>query len=282
MFNAPAGSPSQDPEGARALQPAAKSQDVAPAGPPMRAGARLRLAREAKGLTLEQVAAKLMLRADYVAALETMTVNLIPGKAYARAYLRSYVRFLELPEAEILAQYEGESARLREDAAEQIRDPLSKPNRERPWVWALMLALVGAGFIGLRAYTDANPREAAAPPEPTPSAAAAPAAPANPVARDGGEADPFALSAQVVEIEAVVPGWLEVRGPDGTIFMSRTMQAGERYRPEVGAGWTLHARDGANFMVRLNGAPVGALGEQGAPVLGRQVDRIAAAAVGEG
>ena len=249
----------------------------------MRAGAKLRGAREAMGLSLEFVAAKLMIRADYVAALEAMNVNLIPGKAYAKAYLRSYVKFLGLPEEDIVAQYEGESARLREDASDQIRNPDSKPARERPWLAALALAAVCAAFVGWRALHDTKGDEAVqAPvgvPAPQKSASATPPPPS--VAPETPREDPWSLQAQVVEIQASAPAWIEVRGPDGTIFLSKTMQAGEVYRPDVGAGWTLHARDGGAFQIKLNGAVVGTLGEPGAPVLGRQVDRIAAPA-GEG
>jgi cytoskeletal protein RodZ len=251
----------------------------------MRAGAKLRAAREAMHVSLEHVAAKLMIRADYVAALEAMNVNLIPGKAYARAYLRSYVKFLGLPEEEIVAQYENESARLREDASDQIRNPESKPARERPWLAALLLAVVCAAFVGWRALRDGDESEkvqtaarapAAAPP------AAGPVAPAPTVAPEGPVEDPWGLTAQVVEIHATAASWIEVRGPDGTIFLSKIMQPGESYRPDVGAGWTLHARDGGAFEVKLNGAPMGLLGDPGAPVLGRSVDKIASAAAGEG
>lgn len=245
----------------------------------MRAGARLRAAREAMGLSLEFVAAKLMIRADYVAALEAMNVNLIPGKAYAKAYLRSYVKFLGLSEDDIVRQYEGESARLREDASEPIRNPESKPNRERPWFWALTLAAVGVAFIGARALNDTKAQDAAKAPPATTHHVTAAAPPV--VAPETPREDPWGLAAQVVEIQASVPAWIEVRGPDGTIFMSRTLQAGESYKPDVGAGWTLHAKDGGAFQVKLNGVPVGLLGEPGAPVLGRQVDKIAAPA-GEG
>lgn len=47
----------------------------------------------------------------------------------------------------------------------------------------------------------------------------------------------------------------------------------------AGAGWTLHAPDGAAVEVYVNGNLVGLLGAAGAPVLGRRVDAIAAAAL---
>lgn len=251
----------------------------------MRAGTKLRAAREALGLSLEQVAKDTRIRVEYVAALETMNVNLIPGKAYAKAYLRSYVKFLGLTEEELVVQYENESARLREDASDQIRNPDSKPAPERPWFWAAMLGVVCAAFVGWRAMQDGQPDAPPARPAPQVEARNTPPAPA-PAPAVVAE-DPWGPSEQVVAIRAKVPAWLEVRGPDGTIFESRTLQAGEAYRPDVGGNWTLHAKDGGAFEVLLNGTLVGLLGDPGAPVLGRPVDKIAgapppAAPAGEG
>jgi transcriptional regulator with XRE-family HTH domain len=241
--------------------------------PRMRAGTKLRAAREAKGLSLEQVAKETRIRVEYVAALETMNVNLIPGKAYAKAYLRSYVKFLGLTEDELVIQYENESARLREDDSDQIRNPDSKPAPERPWFWAAVLGVVCLAFVGWRALQDGQP-DAPVRPAPKEEARVAPLPTPPPPAAAPDSEWPVE---QVVAIRAKVPAWLEVRGPDGTIFVSRTLQAGEAYRPDVGANWTLHAKDGGAFEVLVNGTVVGLLGDIGAPVLGRPVDKIASA-----
>jgi hypothetical protein len=78
----------------------------------------------------------------------------------------------------------------------------------------------------------------------------------------------------VVEIRALSEAWLEARGPDGTVFLSRTLHAGDVYRPDPSPGWTLHARDGGAFELYVNGAAAGLLGTAGMPVLGRQIDEI--------
>lgn len=270
--------PSQEPQpDGSADTPAANKakappEDVAVAAPPsMKAGARLRAAREAKGLSLVQIGAGLHIKADYLAALESMNVNLIPGKAFARAYLRDYARTLGFDPVALLAQYESECARLREDADEQIRNPRSKPAQERPWFWALALALVCAGFVGWRALHDSAGEDIAGGAQPEAATVEQPAAPAA-VSQAPASDDPW--NVRTVELRALAPAWLEVRGSDGTIFLSRTLQAGERYRPDIGAGWTLHARDGSAFEIIVDGQPAGPLGDPGAPVLGRQVDRI--------
>jgi hypothetical protein len=235
-------------------------------------------------MTIEDVAAAIRVRADFVAALESMNINLLPGKAYAKAYLRSYTKLLDLPEEEIVAQYERESALLREDTGEQIRNPHSKPREERPWLAAAALGVVCVAFVGWQAVQSLRPPEPEAQIALDASPGPSTASPNTiaPGARGEAGDDPWGLAAQVVEIEAVADGWLEVRGPDGTIFLSRDMRPGERYRPDVGANWTLHAEDGGVFQVHLNGAPIGLLGPPQSPVLGRGVDAIAKAALGEG
>jgi hypothetical protein len=81
-------------------------------------------------------------------------------------------------------------------------------------------------------------------------------------------------SARVVEIRALTQSWLEARGPDGTVFLSRTLNPGDVYRPDPSPGWTLHARDGGAFEIFINGLSAGPLGISGSPVLGRQIDEI--------
>ncbi len=79
---------------------------------------------------------------------------------------------------------------------------------------------------------------------------------------------------RVIEVRALSQGWLEARGPDGTVFLSRTLEPGDVYRPDASPGWTLHARDGGAFELFVNGQAAGLLGTAGMPVLGRQIDGI--------
>lgn len=262
------------PEGFEPLTPAAdgSAPPRAPArplppviDPSLRAGKKLAAARIAMGMTLEQASERLRISRDYLAALEAMNVKLIPGKAYARAFAKSYARLVGLDPDAIVSQFEDENALTREDISPQIRNPASKPARERPWLAALGIAIAITGFIGWRmvltAEGDKRLVEAAAP-EPAivePAARPATAASAAPV---------------VVEIRALQPAWLEVRGAEGTIFISQTLQPGQAYRPDVGAGWIIHVKDGGAFEIAVAGVSQGPLGKPGAPVNGRPVDLI--------
>lgn len=268
-----------------AAPPAAPTAEPVVASPPdlaqpMRAGDRLAHARVRAGLTLEAASEKLRIRRDYLAALEDMNLKLLPGKAYAIPYLRSYARLLQLDAEAIVSQFQAESALSREDVTPQIRNPESKPQRERPWIWAVALVLVAAGFVAYRAIAPSADGQPQAGGATLPATAGADKAAPRPVAPSvQGDGLPFGVAAQRLELRATTPAWLEVRTPNGTVMFSQDLGAGQVYQPDTGAGWTLHARDGGAFEVFVNGASVGLLGEAGAPVLGRPVDAIAAAAM---
>jgi cytoskeleton protein RodZ len=245
-----------------------RAQRQTPPGPPpqldpaWRAGRKLSEARRQRGWTLDEVADRIRIRREFLEALEDMNVKLLPGKAYALAFLRSYARELGIDEKAIIDQFQDESALTREDAQKQVRNPTSKPRRERPWLAAAGLVVVAALFVGWRAIGQGDGEQAAEAPNMSgPSVAGSPALSG-------------VVTAHVVEIRAVTEGWLEARGPDGTVFLSRTLQPGDVYRPDASPGWTLHARDGGAFELYVNGASAGLLGTAGMPVLGRSIDEI--------
>lgn len=230
-----------------------------------RAGRKLSEARRQRGWTVDEVADRIRVRKEFLEALEDMNVKLLPGKAYALAFLRSYARELGIEEKAIVDQFQDECALTRDDEAKPaIRTPASKPKQRPPWFAAALLVLIAAGFVGWRAV-DSQLRT-----ESEQQAAAS---------SQGGTigATPASTAAapqRVVEIRAIADSWLEARGPDGTVFLSRNLRAGDVYRPDPSPGWTLHARDGGAFELYVNGASAGLLGTLGMPVLGRSIDEI--------
>lgn len=234
--------------------------------PAWRAGRKLSEARRQRGWTLDEVAERIRVRREFLEALEDMNVKLLPGKAYALAFLRSYARELGVDEKAIVDQFQDECALTRDGVQPQMRTPTSKPRKERPWAIAAGLVVIAALFVGWRALEMRNGA-------PAPAEQAVASAPVE----DAKQTSPVSGAAaenRVVEIRAVSGAWLEARGPDGTVFLSRTLQPGDVYRPDASPGWTLHARDGGAFELYVNGASAGLLGTAGMPVLGRQIDEI--------
>jgi len=205
-------------------------------------------------------------RREFLEALEDMNVKLLPGKAYALAFLRSYARELGVDEKAIVDQFQDECALTRDEAGPQVRTRAPKRRKERPWALAAVVVVGALLFVGWRAWEMRPDRENPA----EPAVAAAPAAASGDISAPAAPA----VERRVVEIRALTEAWLEARGPDGTVFLSRTLRQGDVYRPDPSPGWTLHARDGGAFELYVNGASAGLLGTPGMPVLGRQIDEI--------
>src|ERR1700676_677667 len=66
-------------------------------------GARLRAAREAAGLSLDQVAQQLKLAPRQVKALEDESFGELPGRTFSRGFVRNYARLLDLDAQDLLA-----------------------------------------------------------------------------------------------------------------------------------------------------------------------------------
>lgn len=81
------------------------------------AGALLRQRREALGLSLEQAAAQLNLKAVVIRQLESGQWDPQVAPTFIRGYLRHYVRLLKLDETELLAQFDQQLATLPQASA---------------------------------------------------------------------------------------------------------------------------------------------------------------------
>ncbi len=78
-----------------------------PVAAAMGSGARLRSAREARHIDVQQVANELRLPARHIEALEAEDLSRLPEPSYICGYLRSYSKMMELPSDEIVAQFPG-------------------------------------------------------------------------------------------------------------------------------------------------------------------------------
>jgi cytoskeleton protein RodZ len=72
-------------------------------------GERLRSARQALGLSLEEIENVTRIRRSFLVALEQETFDVLPGPAYVRGFLRTYAAYLGIPSAELLDLYPSPS-----------------------------------------------------------------------------------------------------------------------------------------------------------------------------
>ncbi|MBA3068221.1 MAG: hypothetical protein FP825_07065 [Hyphomonas sp.] len=239
-------------------------------GEELRMGQVLRRVREALGLELAEIARVSRIRENFLMAMERMELQTI-AKGYLVPYLIAYSKFLGLPEQDVVQRYTRECGAVDEVKTSAPVPKIGQLNRKSsnlPLVAAVAGALVlfVAGGVTAALLMNRGPEEVVSPTVVAVSGA-----------RDSLFADAAATTNAVpadlpLEIVAVRQGWLEIRGADGTIFLSRTMAEGESYFPRLKAGWTVSARNGGAFEWRVGDISVGPLGPDGAQVFSVSVD----------
>jgi cytoskeleton protein RodZ len=129
--------------------PAAMPPPGAPrGGPAPSAGAMLRSAREAMGLSLDAVAQQLKLAPRQVTALEDGDFARLPGRTFVRGFLRNYARLVRVdPDRVLSALAEGDASSLDAPALQPTAPTMGElPATDRPragWTrWAIPLTLV--------------------------------------------------------------------------------------------------------------------------------------------
>ena len=136
-------------------------------------GARLRAAREKRGLTLLQAAERLHLDAGIVQALEAENFTALGADVYVRGHLRRYAEAVGESPTQLQELYADSRQVLRPDLT---RIPRGQPEKSSSWLLLpAVLLVVGFAMAGLLWWLLTLPGEKAhaLPARPTPAAAAA-------------------------------------------------------------------------------------------------------------
>lgn len=234
--------------------------------PPL--GERFRAAREARGLSLSDVAEQIRIRSVYLAAIEDENWPAIGAPVYIRGFLRTYARFLGLEPEDVVRDFNNERAQPEPVEGETFgaRPTVgTTPSRNLSWmIWVasavavLLIAFVVYNELTLRARTT---DVAAA--SPTPSAAAElPSNAPSPAASGAPEASPLPSSLpNSLEIRLSAPSWVRVV-VDGNVSMEGTFPAGtvKQFHGKVAL---LRIGNAGGVAILVDGKDVGKLGTAG-------------------
>ena len=190
-------------------------------------GERLQQAREAKGLSLEDVASQTRIPIRHLQHIEREEWDALPAPTYCVGFVRSYANAVGLDGAELGREVRDRlgGTRTRTAAPEYYEpaDPARVPPRSLALVAALLAVLLIAGYAIWRSTLD----DPEAPPAAEQPQAKAPA-PAAPVAPQ--PAQPQSLAGQPVALVATEEVWLRVRdGSGGAALFQGTLAAGQRF-----------------------------------------------------
>lgn len=148
-------------------------------------GERLRSARQALGLSLEEIENVTRIRRSFLVALEQEAFDLLPGPAYVRGFLRTYAAYLGIPSAELLDLYPTPSVGTKAGAIAPREFPvevrITPATRLAPGRRVLVGAgiLVGLGVVALGVVLYEQVRQFAETPVSPPGPAAPRAGPSN-------------------------------------------------------------------------------------------------------
>ncbi|MBU0824143.1 MAG: DUF4115 domain-containing protein [Alphaproteobacteria bacterium] len=246
-------------------------EDVAPEQGELaitRTGDRLRLAREAAGLSLADVATRTRITQRHLSAIEKSDFSELPGRTYVTGFARAYARAVDLPEAEVGAAVRRE---LEEDAygarplyeAYEPTDPARLPTARMTWT-LVIIALLLASAYGVWRFLSVEPGEAliaaqnrAADESEAPQSNAAVA----PTTTTGATASAIAANAPVV-LTGISEVWIGFDDAAGKTENWRTLDPGETYQvpPEYIEQFTLRTSIPQALKVTVGGRDVGAIG----------------------
>ncbi len=204
-------------------------------------GGRFRAAREARGLSLSEVADQIRIRSVYLAAIEDESWAAIGAPVYIRGFIRTYARFLKLDPEEAVASFNRTQPQAPGPAAagEPAGRTPAPPRRTGLLLWiAGAVAVVLVAFVVYNELTMHGAGTTAQAPMATETPAAtgeASASPALPTPLPAAEANSLALVLSA-------PSWLRVT-VDGNVSMEGTFPAG--------TSKTFH---GKNALVRIGNA----------------------------
>ena len=122
-------------------------------GSPAGVGAQLRGAREAKGLSLEQLAAETRIPQRHLIAMEAGDFAKLPGRTYAVGFARTYAKTVGLDQDDIAAgvrdELDVQSEEGHRPASFEPGDPARVPSRALGWfaAFAVLLLLAGGFFF---------------------------------------------------------------------------------------------------------------------------------------
>ena len=189
-------------------------------------GQRLREAREAKGMSVEDIAAQTRIPTRHLSSLETSDWDKLPAATYSIGFAKNYAGAVGLDRTEIGDQLRAEMGGERATYANPEVYEAADPARTMPK--GLVFGALGLLAILVLAFTWMNNRAL----EPDEVVAEADNV-STPVANELAP-PPQPAGAQPVVLTATDAVWLEVK--DGTVILKQgEMTAGERYEVPANA-----------------------------------------------
>jgi cytoskeleton protein RodZ len=240
---------------------------------PSSPGRALAGARQARGMTVTEVALRLKFSPRKIEALEADRYDALPGATIARGMIRAYAKLVDLDPKPLVAAFQRE---LREGPAtmamrpQAMGVPFPRERRRGSLVYVLLSAVVVIAvgsvvlewMLGPEVPPPAAPRPAqqAAAPGPTRPPAAAPAPQAAPpvpvVMVEQSPVRETIVTAKRIELVFNDESWVEIRDAQGRVVFSQLNPPGTSRKVEGSAPFSVVIGNAAGVRLRYNDSDI--------------------------
>lgn len=248
-------------------------------------------ARESKNITIAEASQELHIRQLYINSIESGSLSALPGHVYKIGFIKTYARFLNLNEKQILKDFNLQEEIAPDYSSFNYSIPIE--HQKRPNI-KVILGATTLLFIGsVTLYVSNNTHDegsvvvskidTSAQIQPPPSSVIIPATPtASPAAVDETSSPPSVTPLQPsvtkeqdkeavtteendgVKIIATKDAWVQVTDESGKAVFVRLMRAGESYNVPTTGKYQLNTGNGAGVKLSIGNkisAPLGADGK---------------------
>lgn len=248
-------------------------------------GEQIATAREARGLTTDEVAKRLHIRCELILAIESENWSRVGPPSYARGFVRSYARLVGLNPDVLSERLDAAIPRNMPDAGALAADDAIQTSAAHdqpafvhagsdharstwyPWLLGAMSMLAAILVVAVLYYTFAPPPREAAVQTPAQPASAPSPAPQDAAIFNGGDAgfvtQPAEQKAGVdLKLQLTQDSWLSVT-VDGKRVVYQTLPAGTVRDFHGAREITLRAGNAGGVNAVIDGQSLGTLGQHG-------------------
>lgn len=247
----------------------------------------LRRARLRIGVTIEQVAANIRIRASYLEAIEEGQLEKLPGRVYALGFIRTYAEHLGLDGDKIVQLLKRQSGEKVEQKPLGSTLPVDE-DHSVPTLKTLgivgMMTITGLSLYSF--YLSSDHHQRAVPSVPADlreqmtllsKPQVAPPTKEEQATESALEQKPTAAAEEVpppaaghpIVLQATDHVWLEIKNAEGKTIFSRVISAGEEYWvPEDQQGLVMTLGNAGGLQIVVDGEKLPILGPKGKVIRG--------------
>lgn len=220
---------------------------------PQHIGTELRAAREALGMSYDDVSELTKIQPQFLEAIENLAKSELPSIGYVLGYVRTYAKAMGLDSASAVARYKHDSE-VPENLGMRDRPhfvPQRKIRLPRGFFPAMTVVAI-AGMLTVWYGTQTETQAAVSNgPDLTPRASETVATLSDP---------------NMVTVKALAPSWVQIKDESGRVIISRIFVTGETWQTPRGSGASISARDGGAIQIFVGQGDAGRLGQLGVAI----------------